>query len=59
MATLTGPSPKVHAVKDLQKAAFTMYDAVSSLGTLASATAMAVDPEIEKFLPMLQDYLKS
>ncbi|KAJ3523173.1 hypothetical protein NM688_g8770 [Phlebia brevispora] len=50
--------PKIHSAKDLQKPSFTMYDAVPSSTPLASAPPMAVDPEIEKFLPMLQDYLK-
>ncbi|KAF7799396.1 hypothetical protein EIP86_010629 [Pleurotus ostreatoroseus] len=59
LAVLINPSPKVHSMKDLQKASFKMYDAVPSSDSLASsATPMAIDPEIEKFLPMLQDYLK-
>ncbi|TFY72883.1 hypothetical protein EVG20_g151 [Dentipellis fragilis] len=47
--------PAVLSAKDLekQKADFQMYDAI-----LASENATPMDPEIEKFLPMLQDYLK-
>ncbi|KAA1473809.1 hypothetical protein DENSPDRAFT_297712 [Dentipellis sp. KUC8613] len=47
--------PVVLSAKDLekQKADFQMYDAI-----LASEKATPVDPEIEKFLPLLQDYLK-
>lgn len=61
--------PKVHSYKDLQKATFTMYDAIpssSSLASLASPNPTAqggdrpdVDAEVAKFLPLLQDYLKS
>lgn len=34
-----------------------MYDAVPSESQ--TGTSMALDPEMEKFLPMLRDYLKS
>jgi hypothetical protein len=62
-----GYRPKVHSYKDLQRATFTMYDAVpssSSLASLASPTSATpartdVDHEVAKFLPLLQDYLKS
>ena len=37
------------------KAQLTMYDAVPSSG---AAEAGAIDPEVAKFLPLLQDYLK-
>ena len=59
-------SPKVHSYKELQNATFVMYDAVpssSSLVSLASPGRLAGpgdnDPEVAKFLPLLQDYLKS
>ena len=62
--------PKVHSYKDLQRATFTMYDAVPSSSSLASLASpnpasgvspgkMDVDPDVEKFLPLLQDYLRS
>ena len=44
-------------MKDLQKALITVYEAVPSDST--AGTPVTLDPEIEKFLPMLQDYLKS
>ncbi|KIP02721.1 hypothetical protein PHLGIDRAFT_130582 [Phlebiopsis gigantea 11061_1 CR5-6] len=58
--------PKVHSYKDLQKATFTMYDAIPSTKSLASLAspspgatgATELDPDMDKFLPMLQDYLK-
>ncbi|PSS37029.1 hypothetical protein PHLCEN_2v1068 [Hermanssonia centrifuga] len=52
--------PKIHSAKDLEKATFTMYDAVPSATSLASivgSPSTEIDNEIEKFLPMLQDYL--
>ena len=58
----------MHSYKDLQKATITMYDAIPSSSTLASLASpnpsaqgdrMEVDPEVAKFLPLLQDYLKS
>ena len=53
-------SPKIHSVKDLlQKASFTVYDAVPSSASSLAGAAKPTDPEIEKFLPMLEDYLKS
>ena len=59
--------PKVHSYKDLERATFTLYDAVPSSSSLASMASpipatpdkMDIDPEVAKFLPMLQDYLKS
>ncbi|KAI0345656.1 hypothetical protein BDW22DRAFT_1353226 [Trametopsis cervina] len=56
---LTAP-PKVHSYKELQKASITMYDAIpssTSLANLASPSTSA-DDEIDKFLPMLKDYLR-
>ncbi|KAH8085948.1 hypothetical protein BXZ70DRAFT_1067833 [Cristinia sonorae] len=51
--------PKIAAYKDLvaqaNQPSFTMYDAVPSSSSLA---APEVDPEMDKFLPMLQEYLK-
>ena len=39
---------------------FTMYDAVPSTSSRGTAPPPAeTDPEVEKFLPMLKEYLKS
>ncbi|KDQ62178.1 hypothetical protein JAAARDRAFT_170388 [Jaapia argillacea MUCL 33604] len=50
--------PKVISAKDLRKPSVnvTMYDAVPSVPEPSAAEAM--DTEMEKFLPMLQDYLR-
>ncbi|KAI0088498.1 hypothetical protein BDY19DRAFT_947965 [Irpex rosettiformis] len=50
--------PKVHSYKDLQKASFTMYEAIPSSKSVANMAGPPDDPEIAKFLPMLNDYLR-
>jgi len=54
--------PKVVAYNDLvaqdQHPAFTMYDAVPSSSSLATAPSGEVDREMEKFMPMLNEYLR-
>jgi hypothetical protein len=47
-------SPTVISSKDVAKSNFKMYDAIPSP---VKARPSAVDSEIEKFLPMLNDYL--
>jgi hypothetical protein len=53
--------PKVHPSKDMPKHLpaldFRMYDAI--LSERKSTQASIPDPEMEKFLPLLKDYLKS
>jgi len=49
--------PKIQSYKELQKASFTIYEAVPSI-TSNAAQSTGPDPEMEKFLPMLQDYLR-
>ena len=57
-------SPKVISRKEYdqqQQPTFKMYDAIPSSSSLASTTVPApeeVDPEMDKFLPMLQEYLR-
>lgn len=50
--------PKIHSYKELQKASFTMYEAIPSSMSIANLAGPSEDPEIEKFLPMLTDYLR-
>ncbi|KAI0685016.1 hypothetical protein BC835DRAFT_1386570 [Cytidiella melzeri] len=50
--------PKVHSYKELQKSSFTMYEAIPSSTSLASLAGPDPDHEIDKFLPMLNDYLR-
>lgn len=48
------PSPKVISSKDVPRNDFRMYDAVPED---QGSTLPPMDPEMDKFLPMLQDYL--
>ncbi|TCD62096.1 hypothetical protein EIP91_007471 [Steccherinum ochraceum] len=61
-ARQTDGPPKVVAYKDLvaqdSQPSFTMYDAVPSTSSLASAPADETDHEVDKFLPMLKEYLR-
>lgn len=59
VAILTEYRPKVYSSKEMEEikrsAAFKMYDAVPS--SVSGAVISDTDKEIEKFLPLLKDYL--
>ncbi|CAL1713507.1 unnamed protein product [Somion occarium] len=53
--------PKILTSKDYEQQrqpSVTIYEAIPSSTSLASAPSMNIDPEVEKFLPLLQEYLK-